>query len=460
MVAIQRIRVFDVFRVSYNESLSEMNSEEEFYYSNTTQTKPLNINKLKHIAGVGNSPVVKYSGTGAYFLDKLGEGKWRLELFPDVIHIRDPFERASPKKEVTWLYSQPNSIQVMLPGLEKNENHFSLQPGVYILKAGSSISGKQPDSASNEIELTVPKSFSIEPFVTHNPYREVSSGNSFIISAKISGIDSSDKLNVEFRHSAAGWKTNPMRKINSYDYIADVPSEMLMPGVLNYRIIIQKANDAYFVFPGNHKGNPYSWDNNYLNETWQTFIVPGKTPLEIFNVTTDRNEIVFYNPDWRNNTVQYISTELPGQLALKLNITRPALKPLFGMQYYFAEKIAGRINELDSFSKLVIKARSNPGPINCKLILITKDAGSFSGEIMIHEKSGEYALPLNNLKQDSALLLPRPYPGFLPLWFNSPRVNEFKFSNTAVLQLLIGEIPVKTNGKHEIEIESIRVIKE
>ena len=452
--------VFDVFRVSYNESLSEMNSEEEFYYSNTTQTKPVNINKLKHIAGVGNSPVVKYSGTGAYFLDKLDDGVWRLELFPDVLHIRDPFERASPRKEVTRLYSQPNSIQVMLPGLGKTVTHFSIQPGVYILKAGSSISEKQPDPVYNEIELTVPKSFSIEPFVTHNPYREVSSGNPFIISAKISGIDSSDKLNVEFRHSASGWKTIPMLKINSYDYIADVPPEMRIPGILNYRVIIQKANDAYFVFPGNHKGNPYSWDNNYINDTWQTFIVPETTPLEIFNVTTDRNEIVFYNPDWRNNTVQYITTKQPGQLALKLNIARHVSKPLFGMQFYFAEKIAGRINELDSFSKLVIKARANPGPLNCKLILVSKDAGSFSGEITITGKGGELELPLKNLKQDSILLLPRPYPGFLPLWFNSPKVNEFKFSNTEVLQLLISEIPGSTIGKYEIEIEFIRVIKE
>jgi len=467
--------VFDVFRVSYNESLSEMNSDEEFYYSNSTQTKPVNINKLKHIAGVGNSTVVKYAGTGAYFLDKLGEGVWRLELFPDVIHIRDPFERASPKKEVTRLYSQPNSIQLMLPDLGKHfsvrklennsqaflyENHFAILPGVYILRVGSSISDRQSDSAYKGIEFMVPKPFSTEPFVFHNSYKEVSSGIPFSISAKIFRVDSSDKLSFEFRHSAVGWKTIPMRKITSYYYITDVPSEMLTPGVLNYRAIIQKANDEYFVFPGNHKGNPYSWDNNFINETWQTFIVPGKTPLEIFNVTTDRNEIVFYNPDWRNNTVQYISTEQPGQLALKLNITGPVLKPLFGMQFYFAEKIAGRKNELDSFSKLVIKARTNAGLLNCKMILITNDAESFSAEITISNQGGEYELSLKSFKQDSALLLPRPYPGFLPLWSKPAKANQFKFSNTGMLQLLIRDIAGKTSEKNEIEIESIRVKKE
>ncbi|HYM93692.1 MAG TPA: membrane or secreted protein, partial [Chitinophagaceae bacterium] len=63
--------LFDVFRVSYKNDLSEMNSDEEFYYSNSTSTKPKDISKLKHIAGVGSSPVMNYEGTGAYFLDKI-----------------------------------------------------------------------------------------------------------------------------------------------------------------------------------------------------------------------------------------------------------------------------------------------------------------------------------------------------------------------------------------------------
>ncbi len=72
--------LFDVFRVSYKEQLSEMNSEEEFYYSNSTTSQLKNSNKLRHIAGVGSSPILKYEGTGAYFLDKLEEGFWRLEI--------------------------------------------------------------------------------------------------------------------------------------------------------------------------------------------------------------------------------------------------------------------------------------------------------------------------------------------------------------------------------------------
>ncbi len=70
-----------------------MNNEVEFYYSNTTTSQPKNINKLRHIAGVGSSPIIKYQGTGAYFLDKQSEGVWRLEVMPDAIHILDPLKK-------------------------------------------------------------------------------------------------------------------------------------------------------------------------------------------------------------------------------------------------------------------------------------------------------------------------------------------------------------------------------
>ncbi|HBK82340.1 MAG TPA: membrane or secreted protein, partial [Flavobacterium sp.] len=44
------------------------NSDSKFFYTNTTEIIPKDISKIKHIAGVGNSNIVKYSGTGAYFL--------------------------------------------------------------------------------------------------------------------------------------------------------------------------------------------------------------------------------------------------------------------------------------------------------------------------------------------------------------------------------------------------------
>lgn len=47
---------------------------------------------LKHIAGVGSSPVVQYEGTGIYFIDKVADNEWKLEVYPDIMNVDDPFQ--------------------------------------------------------------------------------------------------------------------------------------------------------------------------------------------------------------------------------------------------------------------------------------------------------------------------------------------------------------------------------
>src|SRR5205085_11739304 len=138
------------FRVSYRSSLSEMNTDEEFYYSNSTTTKPRNQTKLQHIAGVGNSAVVEYNGFGAYFLDKISNGTWRLEVMPDAVFVRDPFEKASPSKEVSRIQWNTNQMKIALTDLgvsfnvkginagnnfqtNAQDGAFNVRPGTYLI---------------------------------------------------------------------------------------------------------------------------------------------------------------------------------------------------------------------------------------------------------------------------------------------------------------------------------------
>ena len=199
---------FDVFRVSYRNNLSEMNTDQKFYYSNTTQTKPANSSKLTAIAGVGSSVVVQYSGLGAYFLDKIEDGVWRLEVMPDAIHIRDPFERASPKKEVTRIQWKTAIMQITLPDLGSGftikalndgnaysvaaaADSFQIQPGTYLLTSkGKTISpGKKNIGVIGLHEFAAPTSFSTDMFVQHKPFAEIAAGMPLIIHANVVGID-------------------------------------------------------------------------------------------------------------------------------------------------------------------------------------------------------------------------------------------------------------------------------
>lgn len=49
---------------------------------------------LTQLAGTGSSSLFTYGGSGAYFLDKLADGVWMLEIYPGANQLQDPFQHA------------------------------------------------------------------------------------------------------------------------------------------------------------------------------------------------------------------------------------------------------------------------------------------------------------------------------------------------------------------------------
>jgi len=464
---------FDLFRVSYKNSLSEMNSEEEFYYSNSTDTKPVSLTKLKHIAGVGNSSIVKYEGSGAYFLDKLQDGAWMLEVYPDATHIRDPFERASPKKEVTTLDWNFNKMQIILPDLgsdfivvantrafaygaadKRNPGiEFSVSPGIYLLKTPNSNS----DFSSTSNYSFPDKESSAEIMLRHVPYKEVSSGRPFDIGAKIVGLDTG-KASIQISRLGSGFGTTrsiPLICNSSSEYVAQVPADLVTPGLLTYRIILQKGNE-YHVFPGNHAENPFAWDS-YNNETWQTLVVAENAKLEIFNPTTDKS-VRTYSGLRRGFQTSYITGTEPGQLLWRLFASELSGTHTFGFDHHFADKLKGRTSELNSFDKLVIRARTTESqPVKAKITLLNKDALAFSGFITLTNIFQDLEVGFDKLVPDSFLLLPRPYPEFMPLWFKPSGTSPFNLGDIEKIQVTIGSDLTAEELKkaYSLELQSI-----
>jgi len=89
---------FPPFRVSAEEDLSEMVTDERYLHSNATRTPPPDAAALKRVWGRGASPVVAYGGTGAYFLDRADKGVWRLQVYPDVFTVADPYTGSAEQK--------------------------------------------------------------------------------------------------------------------------------------------------------------------------------------------------------------------------------------------------------------------------------------------------------------------------------------------------------------------------
>ncbi len=143
--------LFGHTRISFEEDLSEFNSLEKFIYSNNTSTWPVAPEQLMEVAGHGSSPIVQYSGSGAYFLDKVGDtGAWRLEVLPDIAQVDDPFGNTDLKDAKIVAVSRENEMRIDLPGLGSsflvrgiNEGNsleakavdgvVRVRPGVYLL---------------------------------------------------------------------------------------------------------------------------------------------------------------------------------------------------------------------------------------------------------------------------------------------------------------------------------------
>lgn len=109
--------VFPPFRSSDTENLSEMAAEDVFIYSNTTETQPPAPGKLQRVWGCGSSPCVSYGGSGAYFLDRVSSGIWRLQVYPDIFNVADAYTGTDQRK--VYLLPGGHRMRVNLPDLRK-----------------------------------------------------------------------------------------------------------------------------------------------------------------------------------------------------------------------------------------------------------------------------------------------------------------------------------------------------
>ena len=470
--------VFDAYHVSYTQSMSEMNTAKEFYYSGNTSTLPANSARLEHIAGVGSSSITDYKGTGAYFLDKIESGVWRLEVMPDAITVRDPFERPSPAREAVHIQWQDEQMKIdladvggdfLVRGVNLNNNYqtkavngsFIIKPGTYIIgKSGKDTRKWTADRNIGNLKLNefvAPQPTSTLPYVSHAPATEVTAGKPLTISAKIINVGADAKVMLVAPRPFSGAASIPMERDGANEYTATIPAANVTAGVLTYRIIVNN-NGRYFTFPGGAEGDPYRWDN-IDNDFWQTFVAAANGALTLFNASADRGRTNTYFPTFsRNGGVQFTAGEETGVLALRA--ASPAIKKgqVMGFQLFVGDKIRSRLSEVASFSKIVIRARLQSGEKGkLRVALIDKDGAAYATSVDLTNQFQNIEISLSALMPDSALLLPRPYPDFLPLWFKASNFSGLTVGGIDKLEVTAGggSESEMYNKPFGVEIESV-----
>ncbi|APS39155.1 hypothetical protein [Salegentibacter sp. T436] len=452
---------FQDFTIDYEKDLAVLNSEEKFIYTNTNDNQPKSLKNLKQVAGFGNSEVVKYEGKGAYFLDKLDDGVWRLEVMPDAILVDNPFGSNSLEKTVAVIKWNKWEMTLDLAGLnedfslkvlnkdneftpEVNGKTFKIRPGTYLLKnKGAEIDENSDINLRFELEeFTAPESTVAQTYVMHEPIKELRENSSSEITAEIVSDKEIEKVEAWLQNGNT-YEAIELKNNNAYNYSAEIPENVLKNGFLEYRIIVT-TNKGKETFPGEVSGSPEDWDF-YFEEVYTTQIVKETKPLYIFNASEDEDYVV---GEWSPEN-KLVPTDIPGEAEYQVKVEKlfekdvenPEAEPVYdySFRYNFNRKITGRKSELNSKNSLVIKARAlTERTDKLQIALVMKNGAAFGTTLDLDQETKTYKIDLSALKPVKTVSLPRPYPSFLPYYFEHSYEGDFELENTEALQFSIG----------------------
>lgn len=476
---------FGSFRVSYEEDLAEMVTAEKFLYTNNTATTPSSPTTLKTIAGAGNSPVVSYGGTGAYFLDRAAAGVWRLEVMPDAVWVRDPFTKASPHHEMAVVNWKEWPMTITLPDLGENfsarplnegnsfqpevkRNQFNVRPGVYILtRAGVQSSPKAGDRLGviGIGEFFAPPNSKADLHVVHSSPATIVEGTEIKLEATVIA-PGSEPESVEL--FVAGARGRPqvlkMQQSTGYTWSATIPAESVKSGYLQYHISVTKGGQS-FTYPGKSQGKPVTWDFEGT-EPYRVAVIEKNSPVYLFTASEDASSMV--RPWLRTSYVTpgAHSGEALLQVSVdKLFVPDPENKnrqPIhdYSFRNYAGDVIAARSADVSTMQKVVVRGKSlNGHEAKLQVALVLKDGSAFGGVVSLPQEFGEAELSLSELKKVKQVTLPRPYPTFLQYFYEGSTSSRFNAADIESVQFSIGP----GLGTEELEreqgvaIESVRL---
>lgn len=489
-------------RLSYEEDLAELVTDDTFFHSNTTSTPPPAPAQLTRLAGYGDSPLVTYPGRGAYFLDRLAPGVWRLELMPDALPIHDPFGKPSPRQRVTHLAWHEWPLNLRLPdlgpafhvrGLNRDNSYrghaaagtVALRPGAYLLTRDGVTSDLRPTDAWTNFQLgefVAPPPSLEQPVVVHTAPSEATAHAPLRVTATIDAAGPIERVELiaslptpppapppsavpaqpgggnlpgpgpQFL-GARPARVFPMTRARGSEFTAELPAAELPPGQLRYHLVVHAAGAAT-TFPGAHAGAPTDWD--FLGSPWTTRLVPATAPLLLFAAETDADAIT---ADHRGVPRDLVPADRPGTSALAF--LAPDLaegEPDFSLRFFFKDKIAGRAADLAGKRRLVLQARSATGrPCTVQVSLVMADGFAYGARVTVPAAWGPVAVPVAALRPVRSPNLPHGYPVFIPFW-SPPAASagfELRQAESVLVSLGPGLTPADYAPAPGIELERI-----
>ncbi len=457
--------VFGDFLVSHNRDLAALNSGEKFLYTNSNDLRPKAPERLRQVAGYGTSPVVGYDGTGAYFLDLAAPGVWRLEVMPDHHFTADPFGKPSLSRPMAWVdFPDYRPMTIKLPGLGNSytavradnpserqtasDATIKVTPGVYLLgKHAESLDPSRLPARVGNIGLT-------EFVMPANPAPIPLHANHAAPTAAVNGEDL--RLNIEafggegvdsvvvYPVTASFWNNhNTLYRAavtTPYNYQATIPATDLSgKRDFGYRVAVFSGGEAR-TFPDGHSGTPLDWDAPEGTPAYRVEVLAPDSPLVLLDAAsgTDGAEFATIPDSWGQAWLTPLREAPIGENSLEI-----AAKPSGDIRGVLTKTLRSYPEALTR-GKRVLKARFGEADgVDSLRVLLTDRDGITFGATARPSAGAVVEIPLDSMSLVPTLLVPAPYPGFLPREFTPEGAHAL---NPRRIEKLQFDVPFDYNG--------------
>ena len=424
---------FGKFRVSYDENLSVMNTTETLMYSSSTTDIPESPANLKQIIGVGSSPVVGYGGLGIYFLDKVKDGVWRLEVYPDALTVEDPFGYRKEPRVVIRLISKEQPMKVDLPDLgpsfsvfpinngneytaKSKDGKFSIRPGVYVLTSGELDKNNLPEKIGQIgfSEFVCPADEQLPVQVSVNIAPEYPSDQPIRITVQVAASVAPEKVElVAVWQGKSALKRFEMEASGPYNYTSEIPAGLFKEGSLDF-YIETTSNGQPHTF---EKQNPWKPEEK---SNYSTRIVKPRSSLVLFTPEADYRDLSFtrIGDNIRHGLFKMVDGPANQKvISMSLPMTIDSTLEDYTASLTIKARLLARSAELPKISCIRFKAKgSSPG--TAYLSLVEADGTTWLKKLELSDNWKEYSISLNDLNAGPGVKLPHAFPEQWDYWMN------------------------------------------
>lgn len=441
--------------VSYKRDLSVWNSGDKYIHSNESKVEPSDNAKLEQVVGVGSSPVVCYNGTGAYFLDRLEDGVWRLEVMPDAVVVADAYEKPSPSRRVVELMWKSRDMKVSLADLTQNyvaegvtkqgvqraeAGVITVEPGVYILRRDDDVDASRwsADVVWRNIkvgEYVAPERYDAPITLVHTPKALTKRAAPMEVTCRVLGEVDSVVLNPQW---VSFWSDrNPsltMKAGKGYTYDTEVPSEWLKGDDFGYYITVYGKSEVK-TYPSASEGAPLDWDARvgapYITKT----IGEGESIKLIASAADDGMIDTYSLPHWRG-----IAARAERNMPMSADVMRYTFDPKGEEHRYFIRKYVGEElkavrSMLDDMDEVTLYCGDIEGVDQLNVTLISDMGIAYTATVDVTAQTQNIVVKVGELKQSPVALLPIAYPAFSSQYFETSEQIPFAMSQIEHIEI-------------------------